>query len=170
MVVTDIKKILYTTDLSENARYALKFASILANRLDAEMTVMHVLEDLPPSSQGLVSEIVGKDRWVELRKRNEEKVIATIKSRIEDVCNEVNDRLPECVIDLQKIVIETGHPVDRIIRHAETIDYDLVVMGSRGQGLLSETMLGGTTNRVLRRCKIPVLVVRLPEDLQDADK
>ena len=38
--------------------------------------------------------------------------------------------------------------------------YDLVVMGSRGLGMLANVMMGSTSRRVLRRCRKPVLVVR----------
>ncbi len=161
-MVPDIRNILYATDLSENARYALKYASVIANRFGATITVLHVLEELSPSSLGVVSEIVGKERWADLKKRNEEKVISSIRARIENVCNEANQSFPECQFIVQKIIVKTGHPVDQIIHHAEKTDCDMIVMGSRGQGIITEAMLGSTSRRVLRRCVKPVLVVRLP--------
>jgi nucleotide-binding universal stress UspA family protein len=39
-------------------------------------------------------------------------------------------------------------------------------MGSHGQGMLEQVVIGSTSRRVLRRCKKPVLVVRLPENGQ----
>jgi nucleotide-binding universal stress UspA family protein len=164
-MVPEIKNILYATDLSENARYALKYASTIANRFGATITVLHILEELSPSSLGLVSEIVGKERWADLKKRNEEKVIASIRKRIEDVCNEINQGIPECPFIVQRIIVKTGHPVDQIIHYAEKKDCDMVVMGSRGHGILSEAMLGSTSRRVLRKCTKPVLVVRLVESV-----
>jgi len=162
-MVPDIKNILYATDLSENARYAFTYASAIANRFGAEITILHVLEELSPSSSGIVSEIVGKERWADLKKRNEEKVIASIRTRIEDACNKANQSRPECSFIVQRIIVKTGHPVDQIIHYAEKKECDLVVMGSRGHGILSEAMLGNTSRRVLRRCTKPVLIVRLPE-------
>jgi len=162
-VVPEIKNILYATDLSENARYAFTYASAIANRFGAEITILHVLEELSPSSSGIVSEIVGKERWVDLKKRNEEKVITSIRSRIEDGCNVINQNTPECPFIVQNIIVKAGHPVDQIIHYAEKKECDLVVMGSRGHGILAEAMLGNTSRRVLRRCTKPVLVVRLPK-------
>jgi nucleotide-binding universal stress UspA family protein len=147
----DIKNILFATDLSENARYALKYASVIANRFEATITVLHVLEELSPSFSGMVSEIVGKDRWADLKKRNEEKIIESIRTRIEDVCNETNQSQPKCSFIVQRIIVEIGHPVDHIIHYAEKKECDMVVMGSRGHGILSEAMLGNTSRRVLRR-------------------
>ena len=161
----DIKNILFATDLSENARYALEYASTIANRFGAAITILHVLEELSPSSLGIVSEIVGKERWTDLKKRNEEKVITSIRTRIEDVCNEISQSVPECPFIVQNIIVKTGHPVDQIIHYAEKKDCDMVVMGSRGHGIFTETMLGSTSRRILRKCTKPVLVVRLPDNV-----
>jgi nucleotide-binding universal stress UspA family protein len=164
-VVPEIKNILYATDLSENARYALKYASTIANRFGAAITILHVLEELSPSSLGLVSEIVGKERWADLKKRNEERVITSIRQRIEDVCNEIGQDQPGCPFIVQRIIVKTGHPVDQIIHYAEKKDCDMVVIGSHGHGIFSEAMLGSTPRSVLRKCTKPVLVVRLPKTI-----
>ena len=163
-MVPEIKNILYATDLSENARFALKYASTIASRFGAAITILHVLEELSPSGLGLVSEIVGKKRWAELKKRNEEKIITSIRTRIEDVCNEISQSIPECPFIVQEIIVKTGHPVDQIIHYAEKEDCDMVVIGSHGQGIFSEAVLGSTSRRVLRQCTKPVLVVRLPKN------
>lgn len=164
-MVPDIKNLLYATDLSENASYALKYASVIANRFEATITVLHVLEELSSSFSGMVSEMVGKDRWADLKKRDERKIIESIRTRIEDVCNETNQNPQGCSFIVQKIIVEIGHPADQIIHYAEKKECDMVIMGSHGQGILSEAMLGSTSRRVLRRCTKPVLVVRLPESV-----
>jgi nucleotide-binding universal stress UspA family protein len=51
-----------------------------------------------------------------------------------------------------------GSPADVIIRMSE--DYDLVVMGSHGKGILQRLTTGSVTQSVLRRIKRPLLVVR----------
>ena len=43
-MIPEIKKILYTTDLSKNARHAFSYAASIANRYDAGVTILHVLE------------------------------------------------------------------------------------------------------------------------------
>lgn len=158
----EIKNILFATDLSENAHYAFEYASAIAERFGAAITILHVLEELSPSSLGLVGDIVGKERWVELKKRNEESAISSIRVRIENYYKAVNQTVSKHPSIVQRIIVKTGHPVDQIIRCAEKADCDIIVMGSRGQGMLAEAMLGSTSHRVLRRCGKPVLVVRMP--------
>jgi nucleotide-binding universal stress UspA family protein len=43
-MLPQIKNILYATDLSENARYAYKYAASLAQQYEARVTILHVIE------------------------------------------------------------------------------------------------------------------------------
>jgi len=161
-MIPEIKKILYTTDLSENARYAFGYAASLANRYGAGITIIHVLED-SPNSDSLVINMIGEKRWKELRETSEQKVIETIKERLEKFCSDVSDELPSCPFITDKIIVKIGIPVEEILLQTKTSDFDMVVMGARGQGIIADALMGSTSKRVLRRCKKPVLVVRLPE-------
>ena len=42
-------------------------------------------------------------------------------------------------------------------------DYDLVVMGAHGHGIIGSAMMGSISRRVVRHSKKPVLVIRLPK-------
>jgi nucleotide-binding universal stress UspA family protein len=162
-MIPEIKKILYATDLSKNARYAFGYAASLANRYGAGITLLHVLED-SPSSDSLVINMIGEKRWNELRKTNEGKVIETIKERLEKFCSDVSDKLPSCPFITDKIIVKIGNPVEEILAQTRTSDFDMVVMGAHGQGIIADALIGSTSMRVLRRCKKPVLVVHLPEE------
>ena len=161
-MIPEIKKILYATDLSKNARYAFGYAASLANRYDAGITILHTLED-SPSSDSLVLNMVGEERWNELRKANEGKIIETIKERLEKFCSDVSDELPTCPFITDEIIVKIGNPVEEILTQTGKNIFDMVVMGARGQGIIADALMGSTSRRVLRRCKKPVLVVRLPE-------
>ena len=162
MKIPPIRKILYTTDLSENARYAFSYAVSLANQYDAKITILHVLEELSPTALWMVGDIIGEKRWSTLKDQKQGTVIETLQSRLQDFCAQIAGDVPDCPFVVEQTLVETGHPVDRIIELADTADLDVIVMGSRGLGVLGDVMLGSTSRRVLRRCSKPVLVVRLP--------
>ena len=162
-MIPDIKKILYATDLSENARYAFGYAVSLANRHEAKITVLHVVEELSSFARSMVEDILGEKRWSELRREREARVISGLQLRLDKFFNDVRHNRPDYPFVIDKTIVLTGHPVDQIIRYAEEKDMDLVVIGSRGKGGLADVTMGTTSRRVLRRCKVPLLVVRLPE-------
>ncbi len=163
-MIPEIKNILYTTDLSENARYAFSYAASLANRYDAGITILHVLEDISPTTDNLVVGILGQEKWDELRGNNEKEVIDTLKSRLTKFCDDVQAELPSCPFITDNIKVKIGKPVAEILQEVENNDYDMVVMGAHGHGALADAVMGSVSRRVVRRCKKPVLVVRLPED------
>jgi nucleotide-binding universal stress UspA family protein len=164
MIIPEIKKILYATDLSENARYAFSYAMSIANRYGAGITILHVLEDISPFRDSLVINILGDEKWNELRKHNEQHVIDTLKSRLEQFCKDVAAELPACPFITDEIVVKTGNPPEEILNQLEKTNCDLIVMGAHGHGVLRDAAVGSVSRRVLRRSKKPVFVVRLPEE------
>ncbi len=160
MIVPDIKKILYCTDLSEHAQYSFAYAASIANRFGAGITILHVLEDVSEYRDSLVINILGKEKWEEIRRQNEQEVINNLRKKIEEFCNQVSEDMPACPFITDQIVVKIGNPVEEILKQAEDTNCDLVVMGARGHGVLVDAVLGSVSRRVLRRCKKPVLIVK----------
>jgi len=158
----NVERILYPTDLSENADYTFGHAVRMANCYGAKITILYVFEDLSPNVLMIMHAFHGLDRWEEIQRNNQDKILKDIRDRIQAFCDEVTSNLPECPFIVDEIIVETGHPVERILHHLDKRPCDMVVMGSRGHGLLKEALLGSTSHRVLRRSSKPVLVVPLP--------
>ena len=150
-MIPDIKKILYATDMSPNARYAFGYAASLANRYNAKITIIHVVEELSPTAQLLIGDIIGEKRWSTLKGEKEDVIITTIRKRLENFCESYYLEMPKCRLAVERVMIENGPAVGRIIAAAETTDADVIVMGSHGQGMLQEVMIGSTSRRALRR-------------------
>lgn len=169
-----IKKILYSTDLSETGRYAFAFAASLANVYDAELTVLHVVEEEPDLYKKL-SGYMKEELLEELKKRDLEDAGEVLLSRkrensaimkkcIGEYCEQLQGSVPEDAYVHYDIVVKSGHPVEQITEYANTEKFNLIVIGSHGHGTLKDAVMGDTARRVLRRAKIPVLVVRIPEE------
>jgi nucleotide-binding universal stress UspA family protein len=64
--------------------------------------------------------------------------------------------------------LRTGDPAKQIVGYADSIDADLIVVGSHGHGTVSGALLGSVSRGVLRRTRRPVLVVREVPQLVEA--
>ena len=53
-MIPQIKRILYTTDLSPNSGYLLRYALNSAKKHEAKLVVLHVFEELSPTANALV--------------------------------------------------------------------------------------------------------------------
>lgn len=162
-MIPDIKKILYSTDLSKNARYAFGYAAAIANKHNAKITILHVLEEVSHSSSVRLASLMGEERWQELQDRNVQDVLDTIKERLDQFCGDMKKELIDCPFTVEDIVVKQGEPGGEILKQADLTDCDLIVMGTHGQSALADAMLGSTARRVVRRSDKPVLVIRLPE-------
>ena len=162
-MIPKIKKILYSTDLSKNARYAFAYAAEMANKHDAKVTILHVLEEVSHNANVQVASLLGEERWQELQDRNVEQVLDTVKERLDKFCQDTQKELTDCPFIVENIVIKQGNPGDEILDQADLTDCDLIVMGTHGHSSLVDAMLGSTARWVVRRSARPVLVIRLPE-------
>jgi len=165
------RKILYATDLSESGRHAFNHAASLTNHYDAMLTVLHVVEGGPELDRRLFG-YVTKELWEEIKQRNLKEARAILRSRkrddaaiseaIGEYCEDVKDSIKNEAYVTYSVLVKMGDPVEEVMHEAEEGEYDLVVMGSHGHGAVKASIMGDTVRRVVRRSKIPVLVVRVP--------
>ncbi len=163
-MLPEIQKILYATDLSESAKAAMSWSLSLAEQYDAAVTIIHVMPDLVEDMSGFMgydlAAYFGAEQLASFTEEGRSNAMDSVKERIKTVCEEMKNELPSCRVDLNHIIIKAGHPVREIVEAAG--DYDLVVMGKHGHGLLDGLLLGSVARGVVQRCTIPVLTVRLP--------
>ena len=169
----NIKKILYATDLSETARIAFAYAVSLANLYEAQLVMLHVMPEDPELDDkvkgwvdaGLWDEI--KNRHIEearsalIGKRHEHLAIQEVLDHFRKDAGRQPDELPAAK---DVIVVERGHPVERIVQVAEEKNCDLIVMGRHGYGAIKDALMGGVARGVLQRSAKPVLLIRVAEE------
>lgn len=158
-----IEKILYATDLSENAIHAFSYAAAMANRFEAKISIVHVIEELSHSYNLQIAQMLGEEKWKAVQAQNVQKIRDTIAGRLDVFCKNMEAELKECPYIVEKVVVEQGTPVKIILRLAGTLKSDMIVMGSHGQGFMADALMGSTARRVVRRSDLPVLTIRLPK-------
>jgi len=164
-----IKNILYATDLSKNSTFAFRYAVRLAGTLNAKITVLYVLPMIDSAMEVPIITQMGEERYYKLREEKSKETIEKIRERLEKL-GEVGQRDKRIQTDrVSSILVHEGDAVDEILKTADKLDSDLIVLGAHGKGILSHTFLGTVPDKVLRRSRIPVLVVPIPKDATDID-
>ena len=141
-----MKKILIAIDGSESAREALEFGLELAEEQGATPFLVHVapiVEVLPFASFGVAAPTVPHEV--------DEQDRVPLKEAAETAAQKGIDAKTELLV---------GNPADEIVAFGDTIDADLIVVGSRGHGALAGALLGSVSRGVLHESHRPVLVVR----------
>lgn len=162
-MVPNIRKILYATDLSESARHAFGYAACMADRFNAPLTILHVIEDVNPSIKMQIQSYLGEEEWASYEKRAEKSLLDDITARLNEFCSQMNEKMASCKFIVEKIIVLRGVPAEEIMKQAGDNSADLIVMGTHGYGMFADALLGGTARRVVRRSQIPVVVVRFPK-------
>jgi len=145
----DIKKILITTDFSEFSRYAFGYATTLAEKFEAELIILHVIQPTitpsdiawaapPPNLSGEHDELVKQS----LERLVDKLIPNSIKSRT---------------------ILSHGSPAREIIETGRKENADVIIMSTHGLGGLSHVLFGSTAEKVVRKSSCPVLIIRHPE-------
>lgn len=159
-MIPHIHKILFCTQMGPSSGLILRHACALAQCHQAKITVLHVHAVLSESQEGMVESYAGKGtlhQAVEAEEHHEEDVLHRM---IEDFFTaEIGPEAWKEMVD--DIVVAEGRARDRILEHIEAVGADIVVMGGHRHGLI-EMLLGSTTQQVIAKSKVPVLVVPVP--------
>jgi nucleotide-binding universal stress UspA family protein len=134
-------EILLSTDGSEDAALAARAAVDLCGRLGAGLHVVHVWHDIPsPHARGFIRR--------ELERQGREVLEAEVR-RVEELGGKVAGAH-----------LREGRSVETVLKLAEELRADLIVVGSRGLGTLKRLALGSVSEGIAHRAACPVLVLR----------
>jgi nucleotide-binding universal stress UspA family protein len=140
-------KVLHPTDFSDCAAEALTKAVDLVQKLGGEVVLLQVLIETPLYGEGMLGMPNVQSIYDAQRKWAEE----TLEARV----GELRTRGIEASWRVQ-----TGVPVEEIVKMAARERADMIVMGTHGRTGLNRALLGSVAERVIRLAPCPVLTVR----------
>lgn len=141
------RHILCPVDFSADSDRAMEYAEELAQRFQADLTVLHVVYDPlditcshiphPPLEQLREEMIREGEKILQRRMRRRLRFLPRAKS-----------------------TVVAGPPYRQIIRYAQEHHADLIVMGTQGLTGLDRLIMGSTAERVVRTAPCPVVSIR----------
>lgn len=136
-----IDTVVIATDGSESVGRAVTIALDVADRFDAEVHALYVIDESEVNS---TPEAVREELRTALDEAGAE-ALAAIEER--------NGRR-------MTTAVREGRPADEIAAYAREHDADVVATGTRGRHGEHRFLLGSVAERVVRTCPVPVLTVR----------
>lgn len=138
-------KLLIGVDGSEAGEQALRFGLTLAQRLGAEVRVLHVIEEPPVSFWGILAGLDPEAIRVRLQLHAEE-----TRRRVEQLAHGQGVAAA--------VQVREGLPAEVLLRESQGTD--LIVVGTHGHKGMDRVLLGSVAERLVRESSVPVLVVR----------
>lgn len=143
-----MKRILVPVDFSKEAESAARVAASIARKTGSEIFLVHMLElpvtTIDPAEMNTIS--------------SEPQIIYFMK-----LAHQKFEKFKKLPFFKGLTVVETiqfQHAFSGIINESEKNKIDLIVMGSQGASGLQEMFIGSNTEKVVRRSKVPVLVIK----------
>ncbi|MDX2424326.1 MAG: universal stress protein, partial [Amphritea sp.] len=122
---------------------------------------LHVIEPLSASAQSIVETMINEHDLNELHDQSLKNLKVKIVERIDRFCKaelEEGELLADGSLTSR---VEEGTPWRTILRVADEIDADVIVMGTRTHSAMGQFLMGSTANKVMHHSKRPVLIVPL---------
>ena len=135
------KNILVALDGSKNSKRGLDMAIYLARQFNTKLVGIYVISNIPK-------------KYYELEYPEKPLLIAADK-----IMESAKKRCAQNGILFDR-KIDFGDPGLNITKFAKSLNFDLIVIGTRGLSSIKEKFLGSVSNYVLHKSSIPVLIVK----------
>lgn len=141
----ELKRILFCTGGSPYGQQAVEFGARIATQLQAEATLLYVAETEPS---------------LFLRRAPEPEEIEdpNLKRALDEALLTLKNEGVEA-----ELTVRHGKVANQILAEASPGKHDLVVLGSHGMGGIRSFILGSVSEEVVKRARVPVLIVRAQE-------
>ena len=148
-----LERVLLATDGSEYSGKAIAFAARLLENTSCRLTLLTVIEEpvYPMPQDEITPPLENIPPYEDMRE--------AFLDGAETMLEREQVPLREAGIAMETTV-RFGHPAAEILGELEEGDYEMVIVGSHGHGVLGEVLLGSVSYRVSHHAKCPVLIVR----------
>lgn len=152
-----IRKILVPIDGSETSMQAAESAIGIAKQYQAKVTLLSVV--VQHTTNTLFAGVIPRPDAVRETREALEKLMESDRKNYTKILDKAAEKFEAAQIPVDKVIRE-GIAADEILAQSEEGKYDLIVIGNRGLSKTEKFFLGSVSERVVRRAKCSVLVVK----------
>ena len=157
-------KILLASDSSDTAAHAMDLAVELCEQTGSQLHLVYVGEDaypatfISPEAANLEGVPPREDPVLieQLQRQSDQMARRVLDTEVQKV-REAGGTVAQAHLRMGKADIE-------IVELAKEIDAGLLILGSRGSGMIKRALIGSVSNSVVRHAHCPVTVVRQDKD------
>nr|MBA3901125.1 universal stress protein [Bacteroidota bacterium] len=139
-----MNNILFPTDFSKNAKHALGFALELAKKNNAKILLFNAYQ-LPYNRADMMVSVMG------ILKEDSE-------AGLKDTVDQIKQNPLYAGIEIE-VLSRVGDVVSTVTEIVKEKEIDLIVMGTKGESGLLETIIGSNTSSVIKNVNCPILAV-----------
>ena len=155
MKTNKIKKVLIALDYNPTAQKVAEAGFSLAESLNAELTLLHVITEPAFYATPGFSPIMGFNGYVD--------VSPTVLNSVEGLKNASLQYLDKTRQHLGDETIQTlvkeGDFAETILKTAEELHSDIIVLGSHSQKWLENIVMGSVTEKVMNHSSMPLFII-----------
>jgi nucleotide-binding universal stress UspA family protein len=149
-----MKKILIALDYDPTAQKVAEQAYSLASSMNAEVTLLHVINDPTYYTTTDFSPIMGYGGYMDIDRF--QPTVEALKAASQIFLEKVKHHLKD---DTIKTTVKDGDVADTILKTAKEIHADIIVMGSHSRKWLENIVIGSVAKDVLNHTKVPLYII-----------
>ncbi|PLX99133.1 MAG: universal stress protein [Desulfuromonas sp.] len=154
-----IKNILVAKDMSKESSNVIRYALSLGAKFHAQVHVLHVMPTVDPSVLNMVALTMGADKLAKLNAQNEAELAGKTREQLQKIIQDEAELVNEELVHPPKIEVHHGDPAPMILKVADRLDVDLIVLGSHSKGKLHYAFLGSVAEKILRKTHRAVTIL-----------
>ena len=150
-----MKKVLIALDYDPTAQKVAEVGFEMAKKMNAEITLLHVMADPLYYSSAGYSPIMGFIGYMDMGPMELDSV-DILKKVSQEFLEKSKLHLGDKTI---KTLVKEGDYADTILDTAKELHADIIVMGSHSRKWLENIVMGSVTEKVLQHTSIPLFVI-----------
>jgi nucleotide-binding universal stress UspA family protein len=150
-----MKKVLIALDYNPTAQKVAELGFAMAKAMNAEIVLLHVISDPVYYSSANYSPVMGFTGFMDMDPQ-QLNITEELKKASQHFLEKSKHHLGDKTI---QTLVKEGDCADSIIKTAEELHADIIVMGSHSQKWLENIIMGSVTEKVLHHTSIPLFII-----------